>query len=291
MRVIIEFMLISLKTFLKILLKIFLKTFLKILLKIFLKTFQKIWMVLVIIWGLGCSFLNANSIQLEETLRRSPKNLIWQHFKKRFKKSNTIPYAPNSRWKYLGTSVGILGVSLVIGIVGLYLMPENVTNWDREKFGVKSWFENVRMGPKLDNDSFIFNEILHPYFGAMYYMQPRMAGFSWMASAFFSFITSTLFWEYGLEAFVEVPSWQDLVITPLLGSILGEGFYQLTRYIQRNEGKLFGSLFLGRLAIALMDPIGFIIRDLGLGEALGIYNKHEIRSSLSPNGLNLTYRF
>ncbi|WP_229256463.1 DUF3943 domain-containing protein [Helicobacter pylori] len=248
-------------------------------------------MVCVIIWGLGCSFLNANSIQLEETLRRSPKNLIWQHFKKKFKKSNTIPYAPNSRWKYLGASIGILGVSSVIGIVGLYLMPESVTNWDKEKFGVKSWFENVRMGPKLDNDSFIFNEILHPYFGAMYYMQPRMAGFSWMASAFFSFITSTLFWEYGLEAFVEVPSWQDLVITPLLGSILGEGFYQLTRYIQRNEGKLFGSLFLGRLAIALMDPIGFIIRDLGLGEALGIYNKHEIRSNLSPNGLNLTYKF
>ncbi|MCQ2935613.1 DUF3943 domain-containing protein [Helicobacter pylori] len=275
MRVIIEFMLISLKTFLKILLKIF------------LKTFQKIWMVCVIIWGLGCSFLNANSIQLEETLRRNPKNLIWQHFKK----SNTIPYAPNSRWKYLGTSIGILGVSLVIGIVGLYLMPESVTNWDKEKFGIKSWFENVRMGPKLDNDSFIFNEILHPYFGAMYYMQPRMAGFSWMTSAFFSFITSTLFWEYGLEAFVEVPSWQDLVITPLLGSILGEGFYQLTRYIQRNEGKLFGSLFLGRLVIALMDPIGFIIRDLGLGEALGIYNKHEIRSNLSPNGLNLTYKF
>ncbi|WP_229762891.1 DUF3943 domain-containing protein [Helicobacter pylori] len=257
----------------------------------FLKTFQKIWVVCVIIWGLGCSFLNANSIQLEETLRRSPKNLIWQHFKKKFKKSNTIPYAPNSRWKYLGTSIGILGVSLVIGIVGLYLMPESVTNWDKEKFGIKSWFENVRMGPKLDNDSFIFNEILHPYFGAMYYMQPRMAGFGWMASAFFSFITSTLFWEYGLEAFVEVPSWQDLVITPLLGSILGEGFYQLTRYIQRNEGKLFGSLFLGRLVIALMDPIGFVIRDLGLGEALGIYNKHEIRSSLSPNGLNLTYKF
>ncbi|PUD75172.1 DUF3943 domain-containing protein, partial [Helicobacter pylori] len=230
------------------------------------------WVVCVVIWGLGCSFLNANSVQLEETLRRPSKNLSWHYFKKKFKKSNTIPYAPNSRWKYLGTSVGILGVSLVIGIVGLYLMPESVTNWDKEKFGVKSWFENVRMGPKLDNDSFIFNEILHPYFGAMYYMQPRMAGFGWMASAFFSFITSTLFWEYGLEAFVEVPSWQDLVITPLLGSILGEGFYQLTRYIQRNEGKLFGSLFLGRLVIALMDPIGFIIRDLGLGEALGIYN-------------------
>ncbi len=279
MRVIIEFMLISLKTFLKILLKIF------------LKTFQKIWVVCVVIWGLGCSFLNANSIQLEETLRRPSKNLSWHYFKKKFKKSNTIPYTPNSRWKYLGTSVGILGVSLVIGIVGLYLMPESVTNWDKEKFGIKSWFENVRMGPKLDNDSFIFNEILHPYFGAMYYMQPRMAGFGWMASAFFSFITSTLFWEYGLEAFVEVPSWQDLVITPLLGSILGEGFYQLTRYIQRNEGKLFGSLFLGRLVIALMDPIGFVIRDLGLGEALGIYNKHEIRSSLSPNGLNLTYKF
>ncbi|WQS94124.1 DUF3943 domain-containing protein [Helicobacter pylori] len=260
-------------------------------LKAFLKALQRVCIVCVVVWGLGCSFLNANSVQLEETLRRPSKNLSWHYFKKKFEKSNTIPYTPNSRWKYLGTSVGILGASLVLGIVGLYLMPESVTNWDKEKFGVKSWFENVRMGPKLDHDSFIFNEVLHPYFGAMYYMQPRMAGFSWMASAFFSFITSTLFWEYGLEAFVEVPSWQDLVITPLLGSILGEGFYQLTRYIQRNEGKLFGSLFLGRLVIALMDPIGFVIRDLGLGEALGIYNTEEFRSSLSPNGLNLTYRF
>ncbi|MGL2406672.1 DUF3943 domain-containing protein, partial [Helicobacter pylori] len=80
-------------------------------------------MVFVIIWGLGCSFLNANSVQLEETLRRPSKNLSWHYFKKKFEKSNTIPYTPNSRWKYLGTSIGILGVSLVIGIVGLYLMP------------------------------------------------------------------------------------------------------------------------------------------------------------------------
>ncbi|AFI04448.1 DUF3943 domain-containing protein [Helicobacter cetorum] len=255
-----------------------------------LKMLQRLWIIYIIFLLLSLN-VEAKSTKLEESLKHHSKNLAWQHFKERFKKSNTLYYTPSSRWKYLGTSAGILGISLVIGIVGLYLMPESVTNWDKQHFGVKSWFEDVRMGPRLDNDSFIFNEVLHPYFGAMYYMQPRMAGFSWMASALFSFVMSTAFWEYGLEAFVEIPSWQDLIITPLLGSLLGEGFYQLTRRIQNNGGKLFGSLFLGRLVIALMDPIGFIIRDLGLGEALGIYNKNEWHSSLSPSGLNITYKF
>lgn len=81
-----------------------------------------------------------------------------------------IFYVLNSCWKYLGISIGILGVLLVIGIVGLYFMLESVMNWDKEKFGIKSWFENVCMGLKLDNDSFIFNEILYFYFGVMYYM-------------------------------------------------------------------------------------------------------------------------
>lgn len=40
-----------------------------------------------------------------------------------------------------------------------------------------------------------------------------------------------------------------------------------------------------------MDFIGFIIRDLGFGEVLGIYNKYEICFSLSFNGLNLIYKF
>ncbi|AFI06136.1 DUF3943 domain-containing protein [Helicobacter cetorum] len=250
-----------------------------------------LWVVCIVVLLFHLNFLNAKSTQLEEMLKHHPKNFAWKHFKEKFKRSNTLYYTPSSRWKYLGTSIGILGVSFVVGIVGLYLMPESVTNWDKERFGIRSWFEDVRVGPRLDRDSFIFNEVLHPYFGAIYYMQPRMAGFSWMTSVFFSFISSTLFWEYGVEAFVEVPSWQDLIITPLVGSILGEGFYQLTRYIQKNGGKLFNSLFLGRLMIALMDPIGFIIRDLGLGEALGIYNKNEWHSSLSPGGLNLTYKF
>ncbi|MCQ2778547.1 DUF3943 domain-containing protein, partial [Helicobacter pylori] len=35
----------------------------------------------------------------------------------------------------------------------------------------------------------------------------------------------------------------------------------------------------------------FLMGDLVVGKVLWIYNKHEIRSSLSPNGLNLTYKF
>ncbi|PAF52877.1 ubiquitin--protein ligase [Helicobacter sp. 13S00477-4] len=230
------------------------------------------------------------SNQLEDTLKHNEFK-SWYFPALKDQPNNPYYYVPDSRGKYLGTSVGILGIGLLVGITGLYLMPESVTNWDREKFGFRSWFQDVRIGPAVDNDNFWLNGVAHPYFGAVYYMQPRIAGYTWAESVLFSFVTSAFFWEYGIEAFVEIPSWQDLIYTPAMGSIFGEIFYQLTRYIQSNEGKLFGSRFLGYTLIGLMDPIGFVIRDLGLGKLLGVKNKNKLQVVSSPLGLSLNYKF
>ena len=74
-------------------------------------------------------------------------------------------------------------------------------------------------------------------------------------SFWYSFALSTFFWEYGIEAFAEVPSIQDLIVTPVAGALLGEGFYLAKRHILKNDNKLLGSRVLGRTTIWLMDPM------------------------------------
>ncbi|MDO7253549.1 DUF3943 domain-containing protein [Helicobacter cappadocius] len=237
-----------------------------------------------------CICTNLFGSSLEETLK-NPKIKHYNFPAKPDEPGNPYYYVPDSKGKYLGTSAGILGIGLIVGITGLYLMPESVTNWDRERFGLRSWVQDVSIAPAVDNDNFWLNGVAHPYFGAVYYLQPRKAGYSWPESVLFSFMTSAFFWEYGIEAFVEIPSWQDLIYTPAMGSIFGEIFYQLTRYIQSNNGELFGSRILGYTLIALMDPIGFIISDLGLGEFVGVKNKNKIVGGISPLGISFAYRF
>ncbi|WP_233705122.1 DUF3943 domain-containing protein [Helicobacter bizzozeronii] len=188
-------------------------------------------------------------------------------------------YVPDSRSKYLGASVGLLGICFILGIVGLYLMPESVTHWSKEKFGLGSWIHNVCLGPQFDDDIFIFNWVLHPYFGAIYYMQSRVAGYRWSAGVLFTFLVSTFFWEYGLEAFVEIPSWQDLICTPTMGPLVGEFFYHATQHIQKQQKKLLDSKVLGHVALFAMDFIGFVLQNLGVTKILGIENKNSLKKS------------
>lgn len=203
-------------------------------------------------------------------------------------------YEPSDSAAYLGTSMGIMFVGAVMAAGLLYLMPESVTKWNKDESGdiFTKWRTKTRKGPVVDSDEAWLNYVAHPYFGAVYYMQPRMAGYSWASGVAFSFVASNLFWEYGIEGFAEIPSWQDIIITPAVGSILGEGFYRLTRYIQMNDNKLFGQWWLGKLIGWVLDPLGNLIYSTGLGEAFGIHNKNAVDSNeaqiistpILPNG-------
>lgn len=175
-----------------------------------------------------------------------------------------------------------------IAFGGLLLLPESVTNWsDEDIANIKNnYVKKVNQGPVIDRDELWLNIIAHPYSGAVYYMQPRTAGFSWAESAFFSFLFSTFFWEFGIEAIAEIPSWQDLIITPAIGSLLGEGFFRISRYIQHNDGKFLQSKTLGMLLLFTIDPIGFVMRDLGLAKAMGIKDQHIITSFMPSHHHN-----
>ncbi len=148
----------------------------------------------------------------------------------------------------VGAGVGAMGL--------LYLMPSSVTNWeDDDKSPAKKWWDNVTHGPVWDKDDLWLNYIAHPYVGAIYYMGARSTGANAMESFLYSFALSTFFWEYGIESFAEIPSIQDLIVTPVAGALLGEGFYIAKRSIIENGYQLWGSKFLGETSLLLMDPI------------------------------------
>ncbi len=152
---------------------------------------------------------------------------------------------------------------LMLSSIGvLTLMPESITSWDKEELGAKSlesrWKENVSKRPVWDKDDWAINYIGHPVSGAWYYTMARNDGMSITESALFSAMMSTLFWEYGYEAFAEVPSIQDLIFTPLGGALLGEWMYRLERRLDANGGVVLGSQAIGSISYFFLDPLGRI---------------------------------
>ena len=173
-----------------------------------------------------------------------------------------LPYSPTlsvPNWGRLWGNTAVLMAGGITTMVILEALPEESTAWNRAENSktplFKRWLRHVKEGPVWDGDKFIFNYVLHPYAGAAYYMSARSCGFNCWGSFLYSFCISTFFWEYGFEAFNEIPSVQDLVITPVVGSLMGEGFYLIKRHIVDNGYRLLGSPVLGYAVAWLCDPV------------------------------------
>ena len=165
-------------------------------------------------------------------------------------------------WDYLmGQTYTILGLS--VATVGLMtLLPESITKWDDEdrdmsKLGSK-WKDNVSSGPVWDRDEHFLNYVMHPYFGGVYYTASRHAGYNEFESFLYSATMSAFFWEYGVEAFAEVPSWQDLFITPFFGAVVGEMMLTAEQDIIAGGGEVMGSETVGDVSLFFLNPIGHI---------------------------------
>tara|TARA_Y100001960_G_scaffold288472_1_gene327553 strand:- start:781 stop:1761 length:981 start_codon:yes stop_codon:yes gene_type:complete len=165
-------------------------------------------------------------------------------------------------WDYLmGQTYTILGLS--VATVGLMtLLPESITKWDDEdrdmsKLGSK-WKDNVSSGPVWDRDEHFLNYVMHPYFGGVYYTASRHAGYNEFESFLYSATMSAFFWEYGVEAFAEIPSWQDLFITPFFGAVVGEMMLTAEQDIIAGGGEVMGSETMGDVSLFFLNPIGHI---------------------------------
>jgi hypothetical protein len=184
----------------------------------------------------------------------------------------------------LASQTGLLfGMGLVtVGI--LWTLPESISGWDDEDITLKGmeeqWWDNVSQGPEWDNDQWYLNYILHPYCGGVYYQIARNSGYSQLGSFVYTTLMSTFFWEYGFEAFAEVPSIQDLIVTPVGGWLYGEWAYKTEKAINANEDRVMGSKWLGNFSLFLLDPINSIGK--GFNRLVG----HEwvITGSVTPIG-------
>ena len=189
----------------------------------------------------------------------------------------------NSKKLARNTKLFFSGAMISAGI--LYLMPENITNWDKNSMSFSNifhkWKQNVSSGPVIDKDNWVLNYVAHPYCGAIYYMSARSLDYSVMTSFLYSAAISTFAWEYGFEALAEVPSTQDLIITPICGSILGELFHIAKKNIIQKDYKILNSKFLGHFTIFLLDPFNEI-SDLLIKEKYISENKQACYVSLTP---------
>lgn len=174
-----------------------------------------------------------------------------------------LPYSMTGNsydWNRLWMNTATLSGAFVGTLLVLECLPEDATSWNRAELQdiplFKRWHNHViKKGPEWDHDKFYFNYILHPYAGAAYFMSARSCGFNFWRSTLYGSIVSTVGWEFGIEAFMERPSIQDIFVTPIVGSCIGEGFYHVKRWLVDNDYCLFGSPVLGGILAFLVDPV------------------------------------
>ena len=138
-----------------------------------------------------------------------------------------LPYSVTGNsydWHRLWINTATLSGAFVGTLLVLECLPEDATSWNRAELQdvplFKRWHNHViKRGPEWDHDKFYFNYILHPYAGATYFMAARSCGFNFWKSTLYGSIISTVGWEFGIEAFMERPSIQDLFVYYILPNI------------------------------------------------------------------------
>lgn len=204
----------------------------------------------------------------------------------------SLPYSLTGNvpdWKRVWINTGVFTAAYVGTLAVLECLPEGATNWNRATIQstpwYRRWYQNViEKGPSWDGDAYMFNYVLHPYAGAVYFMAARSCGLNFYRSLLFSTLVSTVGWEFGIEGTMEQPSWQDIFITPLVGSCFGELFYILKRHIVDHGYRLFGSAILGNIVAFVIDPVNEVV-GLFAGNPARRYaaSRRGVTSSLSPS--------
>lgn len=178
-------------------------------------------------------------------------------------------------WGGLGRDTGIIAGAQLAAVAITYVMPESFSSWSAEdkKAGWSKYKRNIAH-PVMDKDEFYINYILHPYWGATYYTRARERGMDVKYSVAYSFLLSAMY-EFGVEAIAEKPSIQDLIVTPLVGSLLGAMIEPYRDSIKRKVNLAWYD----HTALILTDPLG--VFSLGLEKMLGI--KSTIMVDYSPS--------
>jgi hypothetical protein len=160
------------------------------------------------------------------------------------------PHYPGYGTMFLRAWVPVTTVEFVLlGVTAS--LPKSWTGWSAHfvRDGINHLERAYTRPPVWDTDWWFHNYVGHPYGGSIYYNAVRSQGASPAQSLLFSAVLSTQ-WEYFFEAFAERPSIQDLIVTPVAGSLLGELTHQITLNLERG-GTSTGE----KVLILVMNPM------------------------------------
>ena len=168
-------------------------------------------------------------------------------------------------WNGIWRDTGFLFGSQIVAAGIIYMMPESVSNWSSEqkKNSFKKYSENV-VNPGIDIDKFYINYLLHPYWGATYYIRARDRGLDKVPSLVYSTLISAMY-EFGVESFFEKPSIQDLIVTPVIGSFFGAFVFEPWREAIKSKQVL---RWYDHAILIATDPVGVL--SLGFEKMFGI---------------------
>jgi len=146
----------------------------------------------------------------------------------------------------------------VVATAIIYNAPFEVSNWsedEKDNLGFDQWRDNVT-DVVWDEDHWAINYVVHPYWGAGYYIRGRERGFNRKESFWISVLYSTVY-EFGIESFLEQPSIQDIIVTPLAGTALGLYFENVRGRIRSKPGPMS---IPDKMKMGLTDPLGALNR-------------------------------
>ena len=143
---------------------------------------------------------------------------------------------------------------MVSTVAVLSLLPQDFTSWNKPNFfGLKRTFST---GPSFDYDNFFFNYIAHPIDGSEFYLAARNRKLTWWQSFAYATAVSCVF-EFFIESAYEGASWQDLWITPVSGSVIGELRWQAKKALENpRTGKPQGTV--KKILYVAVDPLDAI---------------------------------
>lgn len=152
--------------------------------------------------------------------------------------------------KFLRGSLEVMSYNLLSTAL-LFALPQDVSNWYKKDRGAvnRQYRKTFTRLPVYDVDVWYINYLGHPYAGACYYNAIRSQGATFWQAGLFSFGHS-LVWEYVAEGGLEQPSIQDLIVTPVVGSIVGELIHHSTVMMSRNGFKWYEKVF-----VCLFNPM------------------------------------
>ncbi|MCK9324602.1 MAG: DUF3943 domain-containing protein [Bacteroidales bacterium] len=120
----------------------------------------------------------------------------------------------------------------------------------KEVFNWNQYVPTFTMPPVWDDDHWSWNYEAHAYMGSLSYLAYRNRDAHWLEAAAGTALNS-LIYEYVIAGGTQRPSYQDMILTPTLGSLLGEGLYQLKKRVFLRDKRLNT---LEKILVTITDP-------------------------------------